>query len=468
MSISVLQLHKRASYEFKHIQDKYAINSSNKTFALSDGTTQSFNSEIWSEIISKEFVNNPTFNSIELIKLFKQGVEKYKGAKFVFSSNPAKASLEKAKQSKGGTATFIGMQFLNNKIELISCGDTNLFLLSNENKLTTFPFSDVDILDSNNHFINTEQLLQNKIDESFFKQISLEFKNGDKIILATDALSRLILSKPLILEELFLITDFTLLHDFCLKYWEGKELQEDDISAIIITVEGKNSIKKIIPPDNFAFPKEKENEFIPKSLTNNDNLQNFTDMQMQEIRNQFNGVANDFQQVKKKLKFNELILMLTVSLLVINLALTFLKKPSEENKQNRDSNKNKTEDLILEKEEKINNLNSQLISYKEKVDNVTSENERLKSQLEDLNKSKAEVAKVTKPIKVVDKKAEESKPIKAISADTQENKISKEEAKKRQEEMIKAGMKITADGDWGDQSEKAWKDYQSKKSEKNK
>ena len=67
MGITVLQLHKRASYEFKHIQDKYAINSNKKTFALADGTTQSFNSEIWAELITKGFVANPIFNSNELI-----------------------------------------------------------------------------------------------------------------------------------------------------------------------------------------------------------------------------------------------------------------------------------------------------------------------------------------------------------------------------------------------------------------
>ena len=55
MDIKVLQLHKRVSYEFKHIQDKYALDSDTKIFALADGTTQSFNSEIWAEIITKEF-----------------------------------------------------------------------------------------------------------------------------------------------------------------------------------------------------------------------------------------------------------------------------------------------------------------------------------------------------------------------------------------------------------------------------
>ena len=351
MIISVLQLHKRASYEFKHIQDKYAINSSNKTFALSDGTTQSFNSEIWSEIISKEFVNNPTFNSIELIKLFKQGVEKYKGAKFDFSSNPAKASLEKAKQNKGGTATFMGLQFTaENKIELISCGDTNLFLLNSENKVIAFPFSDVDSLDANNNFINTELLLENKIDETFFKLKTIEYKSDDKIIIATDALSRLILKKPTTLSEILKIEDFNQLNDFCLKYWESKELQEDDISAIIIPTQNSGKIKTIQPPTDFSFPKEKEVEFIPTSLQQK-KQKNYTDMEMNEIRNQFNCVAADFHQVKKKLKLQEMLLMLVISLLIVNMLLMYLFR-SKNSKVETSKPKTKSENVIRNKDKK--------------------------------------------------------------------------------------------------------------------
>jgi len=395
MSITVLQLHKRASYEFKHIQDKYAINSETKTFALADGTTQSFNSEIWAEIITKEFITNPVFVPKELIITFTKQVAVYKSTKFEFSSNPAKASLEKAKQNKGGTATFIGLQFKeHNILEIISCGDTNLFLLNSENKVISFPFADVDSLDANNCFINTEQLLQNNIDETFFKTKSIEYNSNDKIIIATDALSRLILKKPTIISEILKIEDFNQLNAFCLKYWESKELQEDDISAIIIPIQNIGSVKIIEPPKDFSFPKEKEEEFIPTSLQQKKQT-NYTDMEMNEIRNQFNGVAQDFHQIKKKLKLHEMLLMVAISLLIVNILLMYFLRPV--NSKNETTNTNgQSENVIIQKQE--------------------------------------------------------STPT-----------ISKEEAKKRQEELIMAGYKITADGDWGDESEKSWKEYQSKK-----
>lgn len=434
MDIKVLQLHKRASYEFKHIQDKYAINHDTKTFALADGTTQSFNSEIWAEIITKAFVANPTFNTNELIGSFIHQVVEYKNANFEFSSNPAKASLEKAKKNKGGTATFIGLHFTTeNNIELISCGDTNLFLLNSENKVIAFPFSDVDSLDANNNFINTEQLLENKIDETFFKLKSIEYKSDDKIIIATDALSRLILKKPSTLSEILKIEDFNQLNDFCLKYWEGKELQEDDISAIIIPAQNSGMVKTIQPPKDFSFPKEKEEEFIPTSLQQK-KQRNYTDMEMNEIRNQFNGVAQDFQQVKKKLKLHEMLLMVAISLLMVNILLMYFFRPTNP-KDETSKPKDKSENVIIEK-------------YENTIGDLKSEIQTLKSKIADFSKPKEEP------------KEEKVEPSKATPT------ISKEEAKKRQEELIKAGYKVTADGIWGAQSEKNWNEYLQKKKDK--
>lgn len=428
MGITVLQLHKRASYEFKHIQDKYAINSNKKTFALADGTTQSFNSEIWAEIITKGFIANPIFNSNELINSFLKQVEEYKSAKFEFSTNPAKASLEKAKQNKGGTATFIGLQFTEqNKLDVISCGDTNLFLLKPENKIIPFPFADVDSLDANNFFINTEQLLQNKIDETFFKQRTIECSPTDILILATDALSRLILKKPSTITEILSINTFEQLHQFCLKYWENKELQEDDISAIIIPLNNMADLKLIQPPKDFSFPKEKEEEFIPTSLQQ----KNYTDMEMNEIRNQFNGVAQDFHQVKKKLKLHEMLLMVAISLLMVNILLLYFLRPTN-TKGDDAKSKNKTENIVIQK-------------YETTIDGLKSEIQSLKSKITDLTQPKEEQK---------DEKVEQAKPNQPIS---------KEEAKKRQEELIKAGYKVSADGIWGAQSEKTWNEYQQKK-----
>ena len=328
----------------------------------------------------------------------------------------------------------MGLHFTaENKIELISCGDTNLFFLNSENKVIAFPFSDVASLDANNNFINTEQLLENNIDETFFKSKSIEYKSDDKIIIATDALSRLILKKPTTLSEILKIEDFNQLNDFCLKYWEIKELQEDDISAIIIPAQNSGMVKTIQPPTDFSFPKEKEEEFIPTSLQQK-KQRNYTDMEMNEIRNQFNGVAEDFHQVKKKLKLHEMLLMVAISLLMVNILLMYFFRPTNSKDETSKPN-DKSENIIIEK-------------YENAIGDLKSEIQTLKSKIADFSQPKQEP------------KEEKVEPTKSTPT------ISKEEAKKRQEELIKAGYKVTADGIWGAQSEKTWNEYLQKKKDK--
>jgi hypothetical protein len=433
MDIKVLQLHKRASYKFKYIQDKYSINTDSGIFALADGTTQSFYSEIWAETITKGFTKNPTFNPNELISTLTRQVSEYKRSKFEFSPNPAKASLEKAKQNKGGTSTLIGLRFTTeNRIEVISCGDSNLFLLKSGNKFNTFPFSNIDDLDANNYFINTEQLIEKKIDETYFKKGLIDFDYNDKIIIATDALSRLILKEPSILFEVLNIEDFNQLNDFCLKYWDSKKLQEDDVSAIIIPARNSGKVKTIVPPQDFSFPQEKEEEFIPTSLQNI--KRNFTEMEMNEIKHQFNGVAQDFYLVKRKLKFNEMLLIIAISLLILNILLIhFLGQVNPKDAISKSTTK--SENVILNQ-------------YENTIENLNSEIKYLKNKLAISTKSKE------------DQKSDKGELGKATSA------ISKDIAIKRQKELMDKGYNVKMDGIWGAQCEKTWNEYLQKKKNK--
>ena len=327
MNVTILQIHKRDSYQYKFIQDKYALDKSNKSFAIADGTTQSFNSENWARLLTSLFVKKPLFEPNQIIEGFSKLTSDFEGFEFKYSENPAKASLEKAKKDKGGTSTFLGVQFISqNLIKVISCGDSNLFVLNEKSIKTSYPFTNLDSLDENNFFINTEALKKNEIDTSFFKTTEIELQGKEKILLATDALSRLILMKNTVANELSEVSNFDELHNFCHKYWDSNELQEDDITAFFIDSTEPENYKEIIPPLNFEYPKTEVPEFIPSSMLEKNQL-NFTDMQMDEIKSQFNGVANDFHFVKQKLRTNNLLMILVIFLLSINLIFLFMYRP---------------------------------------------------------------------------------------------------------------------------------------------
>jgi len=365
MNVTILQLQKRASYTYDNIQDKFAINTANKTYALSDGTTQSFRSEKWAALITKSFVDAPIFGYDKIITTFSDCAYQFQNEKIGFSSNYAIAALEKAKMAKGASATFLGVQFSNKNIDVISCGDTNLFIIDNDT-INGFPYATIEGLNTNNKFINTVQLAEKQTDDSFFQKRSFPISTAAAYILATDALSRLFLKNNEAIQEIRVVKNFHMLHDFCIKYWEKKELEEDDISAIIINTDNTNTITEIIPPADFSFPKEEEQEFIP-TTNSNDNSENlFTEMQIQEIQNQFNGVAKDFRQVKNKQQKIWLLVIATTVLAFLNLiffTLSIGKKDSQENNQNQQMQLqqiNNNQNTIDEQKDEINSLKNEI------------------------------------------------------------------------------------------------------------
>jgi serine/threonine protein phosphatase PrpC len=317
MSLKILQLHKRDSYEFKFIQDKVSYTENQKCFAVADGTTQSFRSEVWAEIVTNAFINTPALEPESLIKLFGKSAEGFRNLDFKLSDNPAKASLERTKLSHGATATFIGAKLEdNNQLSIVSLGDSNLFILRN-NELQSFPFKSVDELDRNNHFLNTEKFLSNEVEPEFFQRTTVQLADGDLVILATDALSRLLLKDRSALDRLLQIQDFDGFHNFCLDYWSKRELEEDDITALIYSNDTSDKTLSIVPPHGFSFPKKEEKEFTPSfgkpknSQTNNDEMQYFTD--------EINRLDTELILVRNKAKRQSILLFIILGLLSLSI-----------------------------------------------------------------------------------------------------------------------------------------------------
>ena len=167
MSFKIFQLHKRSSYTYNNIQDKFAFSENYDIIAIADGTTQSFKSELWAEIITSNFAKNPTFDKDEFISLIKESASNFNLSDFKYSENPAKAYLEKQKISFGATTTFLGLKLYDNFIEIISCGDSNVFIIKENNIYESYPFKNIDELDNNKDFINTEKINEIEIDTLF-------------------------------------------------------------------------------------------------------------------------------------------------------------------------------------------------------------------------------------------------------------------------------------------------------------
>ena len=413
MSIKILQLHKRESRLYKNIQDKYSYSLSNNIFAIADGTTKSYNSEKWASLITDSFVRSPKFNSKQLIEDFKNCANRFKELKFELSSNFAIVSLEKEKIKKGATATFIGVEITKkNELKLICSGDSCLFIIS-KNKVSPIPFDNIESLDSNKHFLNTEKILKGEVDESYFIERTFEINDGDTLLIASDAISRLILKNHEAITDILEINSFDNLLSFCLKNWESNRLEEDDITALIITDFNQKKTSLIVPPENFIFPKTEEPIFVPVSngigLLNSSITQN----DMQNLLNSIKTLQLGIFQIKKKLKFTEFLL---VAFMVISIAMTLqvyilVNKISENRNIEIKSLKEKLDQNEIEinsKEREINKLqkkstakNDTVIAIKKSPSIVPISKKLIKDETKKATKDSA-VNKVTKSEKSKD------------------------------------------------------------------
>lgn len=322
MNIKTLQLHKRASYEYKYIQDKFDFSPDKKCIALSDGTTQSFKSDLWAKMIVESFTNYPTFDVSILKDQFKKLAFDFQNIDFEYNSNFAKAALEKDKRKKGGTATFIGLQYQNEgSIKVLNCGDSCSFIIK-ETKIIPYPFKSLNELDNNDFFINSTKLIDDKIDDEFFNFTEIKVEKDDIIILATDAISRLIFKKPEVVNLLIKINNFEELNQFCLDHWDNKELEEDDISIVFVSPFLPTKIIEIFPPKDFTFPKDEEKEFVP--FSGNQNYINEIDpFQMQQLNRMIQDLFIETNFLKNKLKLTQVLLISVLLLLVLNTVLLF-------------------------------------------------------------------------------------------------------------------------------------------------
>jgi len=277
MSITILQHHR--STDHKSIRHKFDMDVQKKCYVLSEGASESFKPETWAEIISGTFAKNPRFYIPELITSLKAGAQQFRQTGVTHDDGTPAGALEKRKQPGGSTASLIGLQLSddNRKLNVVGCGNCNLFIIKNieyENStITSFPYNTIASLDANRSFLNTEQLIQGKLDESFFRNTTIEVEKSDTIILVTGSLGRMLLKKNDLrtvidlLKELIAINDYAALHHFCLKHKQGKELEDEEISVMILNAEEKDVLRRITPPMRFAIHKDEKHTHVPASHT---------------------------------------------------------------------------------------------------------------------------------------------------------------------------------------------------------
>ena len=254
MKIKTLQIHKCSVSGFSDIQDKYCYSEEKGVIAISDGATQGFKSEIWAEMLANNFVQNPEFEIEKFLIDLEKYAQDFSEIEFEPNPNPALRMLELRKIADGSYATFMGIEVRKDTLRYVSSGDVCGFVKTTDG-LQSFPFSNVEELDKDKGFLSTTRLLNHQVKQEQFRSGKLSIKENDKIILMTDAVSRLTLRDNNIIDKILHLEDFESFKDYIISEWEAKRLEEEDITICVIEPNAKSEEQNIHPPKDFSFPK---------------------------------------------------------------------------------------------------------------------------------------------------------------------------------------------------------------------
>ena len=385
MKIKTLQIHKRSVNGFSDIQDKYYYNREKGVFAISDGATQGFKSEIWAEILVNNFVQHPEFEVEKLLIDLEKYAQDFSEIKFEPNPNSALRMLELRKIADGSYATFIGIEVGKDTLKYISSGDVCGFVKTIDG-LQSFPFSNVEELDRDKGFLSTTRLLNHQVKPEQFRSGKLSIKENDKIILMTDAVARLTLRDNNIIDKILHLEDFESFKDYIISEWEAKRLEEDDITICVIEPNAKSEEQNIYPPRDFTFPKV---ETLSKIL--NPNLNKDGDMEkiiyyLKPLQEKIIKIDKDIQVIKKILLSG----IIFIIILFIGLFIFFCKYLDKVEKEAekyflRQENIQKSMNTELE------HFNKELIIIKEDISSLrdslkSNKNDSIKMNINNQNK----------------------------------------------------------------------------------
>ena len=315
MDAKIFQLHKRSVYEYSSIQDKYSFNVSQGVFAIADGATQGFKSEIWAKLLVDNFVRTPTFTPENLIEDFKRYASNFKQQDFcVKTDNPAFRLAGERKKQQGAYATFMGIKFIDNKLAYISSGDVCGFLIR-KNNIHPFPHNNIDDLENDKGFLGTQPLLEDKVMTGQFKDATTTLEANDIIILATDAIARLLLKEKEQVNTLLSLSSYDSFYQYILNLWETKKLEEDDITICIIEPSKQGTVTEFLPPLDFSFSKEDNLNYVPMLNQTAAAVKNIYDAKrkINKLQSQLNHSNFQYQKLRQKNKWLVVALCITLT-----------------------------------------------------------------------------------------------------------------------------------------------------------
>lgn len=260
----------KEGYTAEEYEDAYGCSEETGIYAVADGATESSFAEIWSAVLTRQFVQSPpegTPPTAENLRDWVLPLQKEWHANIMWDRLPWYAE-EKAR--KGAFATFLGMKFHNGEdsakafedasvmdkiffmfkkqdggaakgkytFEALTIGDSNMYQIRNNQLLRTWPIEKAVDFDSRPLLLSSNPDYNNADVWNAFEYVQGDYQEGDMFILATDAIAKWFLAsheagkRPW--NTLKSIKDDGEYLDFITKLRKAKQMRNDDTTYVML------------------------------------------------------------------------------------------------------------------------------------------------------------------------------------------------------------------------------------------
>ena len=242
--LSVREFHRpKSGYRESEYEDAFSIDADGGKFAVADGATESSFPNIWAKALVSTFVENPPpmdMNDRQSVKNLLDEARKkwYEGIDWTLLP-----WFQKNKAVLGSYSTFLGLQVDSpenpRRYRCITIGDSCLFHLSGP-KMESFPFSDYRDLNYTPRLMWSGHGypigLSKDVEPPGLEVKYGKVKDGDTLILATDAISKWMLQNKFNKPWQQILDNADNWDSYIGGLISSGAMKNDDITAIFISV----------------------------------------------------------------------------------------------------------------------------------------------------------------------------------------------------------------------------------------
>lgn len=236
-------------------KDSIRISPDHEKFAISDGVSGSSYSKEWADFLTEGFVNNPFEEENLEVKMWVSPLQKkwYDDIPWDELRAPDRPSYFYEKASDGSQATLLGGVFEKNEeklyLKLWALGDTNLFLIRNNENILSFPIENSDDYGIDPSLFFSIPKRDEKTNEVIHHNGEIKFKKieiikDDLIICVTDGIGKWYMesiegktietSSVIPWMDLIQISNEKEFHDFIKDKVDLKEMKNDDSTMLVM------------------------------------------------------------------------------------------------------------------------------------------------------------------------------------------------------------------------------------------